>query len=99
MGCLYCYIYVGIRLNGLQVQICRYTEYLKNLIMTNKRKIIFYDDLNGPYLESLRQGLIDTPEERYVKFFQEQRRFREIVGIKKDPNAKKVLTISKPSWI
>ena len=51
-----------------------------------KRTITFYGDMNGPYLESLRQGLKDTPEERCVKFFEERRKFNEIIGIKKDSN-------------
>jgi len=64
--------------------------------MERKRKTItFYDDLNGPYLESLRQGLKDTPEERCVKFFEERRKFNEIMGIKKDPNAKREIVIKE----
>ena len=63
--------------------------------MEDKRKVTFYDDLNGPYLESLRQGLKDTPEERCVKFFEERRKFNEIMGIKKDPNAKREIVIKE----
>ncbi|WP_221390200.1 hypothetical protein [Dyadobacter sp. NIV53] len=63
--------------------------------MEKKRKITFYEDMNGPYLESLRLGLKDTPEERYVKFFEEQRKFKEIMGIKKDPNAKREIVIKE----
>ena len=39
--------------------------------MKKKRNITFYDNLNGPYLDALSQGLVDTPEEKYVKFFEE----------------------------
>jgi hypothetical protein len=34
-----------------------------------KKRIVFYDDLNDPYEKQLADGLKDTPEERYVKFF------------------------------
>ena len=64
-----------------------------------KRQITFYDDMNGPYLESLRQGMMDTPEERYIKFFEEMRKFRKIMGIEKDPNAKRTIEIKKVTWI
>ena len=64
-----------------------------------KKTITFYDDLNGPYLESLQQGLKDTPEERCVKFFEERRKFNEIMGIKKDPNAKREIVIKVATWI
>ena len=67
--------------------------------MDKKRKIIIYGDMNGPYLESLRQGLKDTPEERCVKFFEERRKFNKIMGIKKDPNAKRTIEIKKVTWI
>ena len=63
-----------------------------------KKTITIYEDMNGPYLESLRQGLKDTLEERYVKFFEERRRFNEIMGIKKDPNAKRTIEIKKVTW-
>lgn len=36
--------------------------------MGAKKVITIYEDKNGPYLESLRQALIDTPEERCIKF-------------------------------
>ena len=64
-----------------------------------KKTITFYEDMNGPYLESLRQGLKDTPEERCIKFFEERRKFNEIMGIKKDPNAKRTIEIKKVTWI
>lgn len=66
--------------------------------MEKKRKITIYEDLNGPYMESLRQGLKDTPEERYVKFFEERRKFNQIMGIKKDPNAKRTIEIKEITW-
>lgn len=64
-----------------------------------KKTITFYEDMNGPYLESLRQGLKDTPEERCIKFFEERRKFNEIMGIKKDPNAKRKIVIKEVTWI
>jgi len=67
--------------------------------MRKKGKITFYDDLNGPYLESLRQGLRDTPEERCVKFFEQRRKFNEIMGIKKDLNAKREIVIKVATWL
>ena len=64
-----------------------------------KKTITFYQDMNGPYLESLRQGLKDTPEERCIKFFEERRKFKEIMGIKRDPNAKRKIIIKEATWI
>ncbi|WP_149242030.1 hypothetical protein [Dyadobacter sp. 32] len=64
-----------------------------------KRQITFYEDMDGPYLESLRQGMMDTPEERYVKFFQEMKRFRQIMGIKEMPEAKRTIEIKEATWI
>lgn len=67
--------------------------------MKKRKSIIVFKDKNGPYEEALRQGLIDTPEERYVKFFEAKRRFNEIMGIKKDPNAKRTIIIKEVTWI
>ena len=67
--------------------------------MEDKRKVTFYDDLNGPYLESLRQGLKDAPEERCVKFFEQRRKFNEIIGIKEDSNAKRQIVIKVATWL
>ncbi len=55
--------------------------------------------MDGPYLESLRHGMMDTPEERYVKFFQEMKRFRQIMGIKANPEAKRTIEIKEATWI
>jgi len=49
--------------------------------------------------KSLRQGLTDTVEERYYKFFDEMRKFNKIMGIKKDPNARRTIEIREVTWI
>jgi hypothetical protein len=67
--------------------------------MRKKKSIIIYEDMNGPYEEALRQGLTDTPEERCVKFFEAKRKFNEMMGIKKDPDAKRTITIREVTWI
>jgi hypothetical protein len=69
------------------------------IVMEKKKRIIIYKDKNDPYLESLREGIKDTPEERYIKFFENRRKFNELMGIKKDPNAKKTIEIKKVTWI
>lgn len=66
--------------------------------MEKRKRIIFYKDKNDPYLESLREGKRDTPEERYVRFFENRRKFNEFLGIKKDPNAKKTIEIKNADW-
>lgn len=67
--------------------------------MEKKKRIIIYKDKNDPYLESLREGRKESPEERYIKFFENRRKFNEFMGIKKDPNAKKTIEIKKVTWI
>ncbi len=66
--------------------------------MEKKRTITIYDDMNGPYLESPRQGMTDTVEERYYKFFEEIRKFNKIMGIKKDPSARRTIEIKEVTW-
>jgi hypothetical protein len=66
--------------------------------MTMKKRIIIYTDKNDPYLESLREGMKDTPEERYIKFFENRRKYNQFMGIKKDPDAKKTIEIKKADW-
>ncbi len=66
--------------------------------MEKRKQIIIYKYKNDPYFESLREGKIDTPEERYIKFFENRRKFNEFMGIKKDPNAKKTIVIKKAYW-
>jgi|GEM_PF-2903795 len=67
--------------------------------MDAKKRIAIYEDKNGPYMESLRQGLIDTPEERFIKFFEQRRKFKEMMGIQKDYGAKKQIVFKVVSWI
>ncbi|MCE7041862.1 hypothetical protein [Dyadobacter sp. CY312] len=64
-----------------------------------KRKIRIYEDMNGPYLESLKQGLSESPEVRYRKFFEEKIRFNKIMGTQKDPNARRTIEIKEATWI
>lgn len=66
--------------------------------MEKKKRIIIYKDKNDPYLESLREGMKDTPEERYIEFFENRRKFNEFMGIKKHPDAKKTIEIKRADW-
>jgi len=56
-----------------------------------RRSELLYKYKNDPYIESLREGKLDTPEERYIKFFENRRRFNEFTGIKKIKTLKKRL--------
>lgn len=67
--------------------------------MEKKKKTITFYDLSSSYLEWLRQGLKDTPEERCVKFFEQRRKFNEIIGIKEDSNAKRQIVITVATWL
>jgi hypothetical protein len=62
-----------------------------------KKRIKIYKDMNGPYEEMLRQGHIDTPEERFEKFFRERAKFRAFIGWEK-PKGRSI-TIKKVTWI
>ncbi|MGA0558419.1 hypothetical protein ACO2Q8_17290 [Larkinella sp. VNQ87] len=45
-----------------------------------KKRIVVYQDLNEPYEKLLADGLNETPEERYVKFFRMQARLWALKG-------------------
>jgi len=62
-----------------------------------KRKINIYKNLNEPYEIGLQQGLEDTPEERFIKFFINRMKFRQFMGIQ-EPIRKKI-TIRQVTWI
>ena len=61
-----------------------------------KKRIVFYDDLNDPYEKQLADGLKDTPEERYVKFFHMQARLWALKGF---PNWERKITIKTHPWL
>lgn len=48
-----------------------------------KRKITIYKNLNEPYEAMLQRGLQETPDERFVRFFEERAKFRAFHGDKK----------------
>lgn len=61
-----------------------------------KKRIVFYQELNEPYEKLLSDGVKDTPEERYRKFFQMQAR---IWALKGKPNREKKIVIKPHQWI
>ncbi|WP_461112445.1 hypothetical protein [Spirosoma jeollabukense] len=61
-----------------------------------KKRIILYKTLDEPHVRQLRNGLLETPEERYRGFFAMQARLWALKGRPKFP---KSITIRKPSWI
>ncbi|MCP1382975.1 hypothetical protein [Runella salmonicolor] len=62
-----------------------------------KRKITIYKNLNEPYEAMLQRGLQETPDECFVRFFEERAKFRAFMGIKK--SLKREIIIRKVSWI
>jgi len=65
--------------------------------MKKKRTITIYRDLGEPYERMLEQGLQETPEERYRRFFVMQSRLWAIKG--RPYNGKRTISVSKPAWI
>lgn len=45
-----------------------------------KRKITIYKNLNEHYEAMLQRGLQETPNERFVRFFEERAKFRALRG-------------------
>lgn len=62
-----------------------------------KRKITIYNNLNEPYEAMLKQGLKESPDERYIRFFEERAKFRAFMGIVVP--LKRKIVIRKVSWI
>lgn len=77
-----------------------YVIYLLNqLVMEKKRVITIYKDQNGPYRQSLLDGLNEGPEKRFVKFFEEKEKFDYFMGIKKVPLKERTIIFRDPTWI
>ena len=62
-----------------------------------KRKITIYNNLNEPYEAMLKQGLKESPDERFIRFFEERAKFRASMGIASP--LKRKIVIRKASWI
>ena len=45
-----------------------------------KRKITIYKNLNEPYEAMLKRGLEESPDERFIRFFEERAKFRAFMG-------------------
>jgi hypothetical protein len=67
--------------------------------MEKKRVITLYKGLNEPYITSLLKGAQESPEERYVKFFELKRKFDYFMGLGKESTNKRTITIRKAEWI
>ncbi len=62
-----------------------------------KKQIKIYTHPNDPYLESLAVGRAESPDRRFVRFFEERKKFREIMGIEYKVIRK--IVIKKVEWI
>jgi hypothetical protein len=62
-----------------------------------KRKITIYKNLNEPYEAMLKRGLEESPDERFIRFFEERAKFRAFMGIVVAPKRK--IVIRKVSWM
>lgn len=65
--------------------------------MKKKRTITIYQDLNEPYENMLKRGVVESPEVRYSSFFAMQARLWALKG---RPNiSDRTITVEKPTWI
>ncbi|GAB4050987.1 hypothetical protein GCM10028810_47500 [Spirosoma litoris] len=65
--------------------------------MRRKRQITFYDDLNGPHADQVREQITMTPEERWQVFIKLRRMYYGLVG--DPPKLSKDITITRPPWM
>jgi len=65
--------------------------------MEKKRRIVVYEDLNGPYRQFLRDGMDMTPDDLFISFMKMRERNKTFFGVKKKTTQR--LTITRPSWI
>jgi hypothetical protein len=62
-----------------------------------KKRIKIYAHPNDPYLESLAVGRAESPDQRFIRFFEERKKFREIMGI--EHKVVRQIVIKKVEWI
>lgn len=62
-----------------------------------KRRITIYKDFNEPHEPMLKRGLEESPDERFIRFFEERAKFRAFMGIVAP--LKRKIVIQKASWI
>lgn len=66
--------------------------------MEKKRLITIYKDFDGPYIDAMRVGMMESPRERFEKFFQIRRQFQHFTG-QGGPSGDRKITIRKAEWI
>jgi hypothetical protein len=62
-----------------------------------RKTVKIYPNPDGPYLDALKRGHNETPEQRFKSFFEERKKFRDFMGIK-TPIVRKII-IKKVEWI
>ncbi len=62
-----------------------------------EKRIKIYNHPNEPYFEQLRQGALETPDERFTRFFENRVKFRKLMGITEP--VKRQIIIKKVEWI
>jgi hypothetical protein len=62
-----------------------------------KKQIKIYAHPNDPCLELLAVGRSESPDRRFIRFFEERKKFREIMGIEYKLIRK--IVIKKVEWI
>ncbi|MBD2702416.1 hypothetical protein IC229_17335 [Spirosoma sp. BT702] len=65
--------------------------------MEKKRRITFYNDLNGPHEDQVRENARMTPEERWAVFQRLKRRHHGMFG-KHQKQGRRII-LEKPLWI
>ncbi|GAA4470013.1 hypothetical protein GCM10023189_57950 [Nibrella saemangeumensis] len=64
--------------------------------MEKKKRIVFYDNLNGPHEAQVRENAALTPEQCWAAF-QRMKRLHEFLFKRPEKRAERIL-IEKPSW-
>lgn len=67
--------------------------------MERKRVLTIYKDESEPYFQAMRDGMKETPAERFIKFFENKVKMEQFLGTIKPKGASRTLTIQKPEWI
>ncbi|MCF0053690.1 hypothetical protein LXM25_26700 [Dyadobacter sp. LJ53] len=67
--------------------------------MEKKRVITFYQDKSEPYFQAMLDGMKESTEERFIKFFENKAKMDAFLGLVKPKGSRRTLTIQKPEWI
>ena len=67
--------------------------------MEKKRAITLYKDKGEPYFNAMLDGMKESPEERFVKFFENKAKLNQFLGLATQQTKRHTLTIRKAEWI